>query len=201
MIRKIRRLLILFVPLLLLACGTPSAVKQLSLAQIGYFDTAIQAVVLQSEALLTAAESIKQQAEQQIDQSVQSIRDRQQTFLTETLPTLDETQRRSETEERLKRLDEANRAAAESREKLSNDLEKIKAKTEELRTYIAKMKDVQVALDAYLQSEKVGEQVTQSILKQPTVENLLGTVNGLVPKVKDTSKELKTLLRSFGSTS
>jgi peptidoglycan hydrolase-like protein with peptidoglycan-binding domain len=196
MIRNVFVCLALVFPSLLLSCTAPPAVKQLSLAQIDYFDTAIQAVTLQSDALLIAAENIHQRAEKQINESVENIRSRQRTFLTETLPTLDETQRRSEAEKRLNQLDEANRAAAESREKLSNDLEKIKAKTEELRTYIAKMKDVQVALNAYLESEEVGIQVTRGTLGYPTIENLLSSVNNLIPKMTGAMNEVKALIVS-----
>jgi uncharacterized protein YcfL len=68
--RKLWQLIVLSIPLLLMACSTPTAVKQLSRAQLSYFDAALEAVQLQSEALLLVAEKIKAQAEQRIEQRV-----------------------------------------------------------------------------------------------------------------------------------
>jgi hypothetical protein len=188
------RLVVLSVPLLLMACSTPVAVKQLSVAQLSYFDTAITAVQLQSEALILAAEKIKAQADQRIEQRVQANRARLEALAVETLPTLDEAQRRAVTTRMLEDAERTNRAATESRARLANDLDAMKAKTRELQAYIVKMKEVQLALDAYLRSEQAGEQVMQSILKQPTVDSLLAQVSSLTPKVTSIMHEVQGLV-------
>jgi len=192
--RKTFLLLALGLPLLLVACGTPPELKQLSLAQIEYFDAAIEAIKLQSEALIMAAERLKKQAEGRIAAIEQEDIKRWENFAVETIPTLTKEKLRSTTEEMLKKASQTSLEAERARAKLSSSLEAIKAKTQELQAYIVKMKEVHLALDAYLQSEKAGERVTQGLLKQPTVDSLLGTVNELLPKVTGTINDMKTLL-------
>ncbi len=192
-----RRLLLwlaLGLPLLLAACATPPEVKQLSLAQIGYFDTAIEAVKLQSEALIIAAEKIKEQAEARIVETEQKNLSRLQKLVVETIPSQPQSERESTAEQMLKQATQTRLDAMSACAKLSNDLAAIKAKTQELQAYIVKMKEVQVTLDAYLQSERAGEQVLKVTLKQPTVESLLGSVNELLPKVTGAINNVKTLL-------
>jgi peptidoglycan hydrolase-like protein with peptidoglycan-binding domain len=193
--KKIYRIVVLMIPLLV-GCGTPVAVKQLSVAQIGYFETAIEAVNLQSQALIVAAELIKTQAEARIDQDVRGNRADLERLM-ELIPSMSDAQRRSTTQRILDDAERTNSRATQNRAKLSGSLEAIKAKTQELQGYIVKMKEVQVALDAFLQSEQAGEQVIQATLKQPTIESLLNTVDSLVPKVTSTTNDLTRLIRAF----
>lgn len=188
------RLSLLLIPLLAISCATPAEVKKLSVAQIGYFDTAIEAVKLQSEALIMAAEKIKADAEQRINQRQQERTKRIEDAIVDEISKLDREQRKTEMKRLLADAEKGNRSAEEARAKLAGDLEAIKAKTGELHNYIAKMRDVQVALDAYLQSEKAGEQITQTVLSQPTVESLISTVNDLSPKVTRTITDLSRLI-------
>jgi peptidoglycan hydrolase-like protein with peptidoglycan-binding domain len=194
--RKLWQLIALSIPLLLMACSTPTAVKQLSRAQLSYFDAALEAVQLQSEALLLVAEKIKAQAEQRIEQRVQASSARLKTLAVTTLPTLDEAQRRAATKRLFEDAEGINRVATASRARLANDLQALKAKTQELKAYIVKMKEVQLALDAYLQSAQAGEQVMQGVLKQPTVESLLAQVTSLIPKVTSITNEVQNLVGS-----
>jgi hypothetical protein len=97
----------------------------------------------------------------------------------------------------LEDAERTNQVATGSRARLANDLEALKAKTQELREYLVKMTGVQLALDAYLRFEQAGEQATQGILKQPTVESLLGQVARLSPKLTSVMNEVKGLVRGL----
>jgi rubrerythrin len=192
--RRMLLVLMLALTLVVTACGTPVQVQQLSRAQIGYFDTAIKAVKLQSETLVLAAEKIKEQAEARIAENErQNLKDLQK-VVAETIPSMQEDQRRSAAEQMLKKTKETSQAAVNARTKLANDLKVIKARTQELQAYIAKMKEVQETLDAYLQSKQLGEQLLTDTLKQPTVKDLIDTVNKLLPKVTGAAETVKTLL-------
>ncbi len=191
--QRILRLSIIVIPLLSMACAAPVAVKQLSVAQIGYFDAAISAVEIQSEALVSAAEQIKKQAEEGIEQDVKDVRKISQDLLA-LLPSLPVEKRQDTADKALEKVEEASRKAMQSRERLNDDIEAIKAKTQELQDYIAKMKEVQVALDAYLQSEQAGEQVTQGLLKQPSVQNLIGSVSNLTPTLVSGLRDVQGLI-------
>ncbi len=88
--------------------------------------------------------------------------------------------------------------ASTQKAKLEGDLAQIKAKSEELKQYLIKMKDVHKALDAYVQSEKAGEKVVKDVLAQPSVNALLSTTGDLIPKVQDGIDELNGLLNQIG---
>ena len=151
--RLLLRLLTLIVVLSLTACTVPVAIKQLSVAQMGYFDTAVQAVRLQSEALLVAAERIKSDAEKRIEKRAEETRARNEKLAIEVVPTLPEAKRKDTVKRIFDDAEKTNRTAAEANAKLNHDFEAIKSKTQELETYIVKMKEVYAALDAYLQSQ------------------------------------------------
>jgi hypothetical protein len=192
--RKVLFTLILGLPFLCAACGTPPEVKKLSLAQIGYFDQAIEAVKVQSEALIVAAEKIKQQADDRIASREQENMTNLAKLATDTIPKLNEADRKTTANQMLEKVMQTNVEVANARAKLAGDLDAIKTKTQELQAYIEKMKEVQLSLDAYLQSQKAGEQFTQDVLKQPSVNSLLGSANELLPKVTGTVNTLKILL-------
>jgi hypothetical protein len=196
MMRMTSRLLVSAIALLIVGCGTPVAVKQLSVAQVGYFETAIEAVKLQSQALIFAAELIKAQAEASIDQDVRANRADLERLM-KSIPTMSDAQRRSTTQRILEDAEKTNNRANQNRAKLSGNLAAIKAKTLELQGYIVKMKEVQVALDAFLHSEQAGERVLQSVLNQPSAQSLLDNVDSLVPKVTSTINDVKDLISGF----
>lgn len=179
--------------LLLAACGTPPEVKQLSMAQIGYFDAAIRAVELQSEALLLAAQQIRSQAEARIVEIEKNSLARNKTLALE-LSSLEGGRREAVAEEMLSKVARVSRTAAAARGKLARDVAMIERKTQALRGFIGKLKQVHLALDAYLQSEQAGERVLRDVLKQPSVQRLLSTANELLPRVTGTMDEIKALI-------
>ena len=195
--RKVLIGLVLGVLLVVWGCSTAPEVKQLSLKQIEYFDAAIEAVKLQSEALILVAEKLKEQAEARIANTEQESRDRLQNLASTTIPSLPESERKKTAKKMLQQVAQIREAAVNSRQKLANDLAAIKLKTQELEAYIRKMKEVQVALDAYLQSEKAGEKVLKEVLKHPTVDGLLSTANDLLPKVREGVNEMQILLKGL----
>lgn len=183
----------------LTGCSTPPEVKQLSVAQIKYFDTAIEAVRLQSEALIIAAERIQEQAEARITETEKQSLSRFERLAVDTIPSQTEDERKKTAEQMLEGVVKTNQASVNARQRLAEDLAAIKAKTQELEAYIAQMKEVQVALDAYLQSEQAGEQWLRGVLKQPSVQSLLATANDLLPKVTENIKTVKALLSGLGT--
>lgn len=193
--RSILRNTLLTALFLLSACATPPQVKELSTAQIAYFDGAIEAVRAQSDALVLAAERIKQDAEARIKARTAVSR----TEVRDALSPAEGQQPPSATvvDDLLKGLESAKESEQRNISKLQRQVDEIKAKVAELNAYIAKMKDVQVALDAYLQSEGAGEAVLQDVLKHPTVSDLLGTVTATLPKISDTTDALRRLLESL----
>lgn len=176
------------------ACATPPEVKQLSTAQIQYFETAIKAVATQSEALVLASTKIQKQAEERIaareaDSNAQLVK-----LLSDNSTGSSEADRKTLAEKVLKASESSTKSAAAARAKLRQDLDAIKAKSEELGQYIATMKDVQIALDAYIQSEKAGEKIVNSVLDQPSVSHLLAKVQQTIPRVTGAANDLKALL-------
>ncbi|MEP3068627.1 MAG: hypothetical protein ABJO66_05390 [Parvibaculum sp.] len=184
--------------ILLSACATPPEVKQLSTAQIQYFDTAIQAVATQSEALVLASTKIQKQAEERIakreaDSNAQLVK-----LLSDSNKGDSTDERKSLAEKVLTASKSSAKSAADARAKLQQDLDAIKAKSEELGRYIATMKDVQIALDAYIQSEKAGEKIVSSVLGQPSVSHLIDKVQKTIPNVTGAANDLKLLLSGLG---
>ncbi len=189
------RLFIVTVPLLLMSCAAPGTVKQLSVAQVGYFDTAISAVQSQSTDLIRTAEQVREQAEKNIEQDVENVKKKHQDLL--TMPPSESSENRQATsDEALARVEEASRQAVKNRDQLNDDIASLKTRTQELQTYIAKMKEVQIVLDAYLQSEQAGDQVTQG-LAQPSVQSLMESMDNLTPTLASRSSETDPPISGF----
>lgn len=174
----------------LTACATPPEVKQLSLKQMGYFDAAIEAVSLQSEALILAVEKLVSYANANIDSIEKQSWARFETLIQGELS-------QGTAERALEEVSETTEKALANRAKLDSDLSDIKQKTEELKAYLRKMKEVHQALDAYVQSEKAGERVVNDVLNHPSVSALLETADELIPKVEGGIKEVKALLNNM----
>ena len=176
------------------ACATPPEVKQLSSAQIQYFETAIAAVATQSEALVLASTKIQKQAEERIAKREADSKAQLVTLLSDSNKGDSAGERKTLAEKVLKEFDSSAKSAATARAKLQQDLDAIKAKSEELGQYISTMKDVQIALDAYIQSEKAGAKIVTSVLEQPSVSHLIAKVQKSIPRVNDAANDLKVLL-------
>lgn len=181
------------------ACATPPEVKQLSTAQIQYFDTAIKAFSIQSEALLLASGKIQKQAEERIARREADSKAQLVTLLSDSNKGDSAADRKTLAEKVLKASASSTQSAAAARAKLQQDLDAIKAKSEELGQYISTMKDVQIALDAYIESEKAGEKIVTSVLEQPSVSHLITKVQKTIPKVTGAASDLNVLLAGLGS--
>lgn len=182
------KLLSLALLFLLFGCATPPEVKQLSIKQMEYFDSAISAVSKQSEALIMATEKLVEEAKARIDSEVQAARSRltdliQQGGLDQSQATTVATQ-----------ISGLSSQTAASKKQLDDDLAAIKAKTNELNDFLKKMKDVHLAIDSYVQSEKAGEKVVNDVLNQPSVKTMLAQMNNLTPKIENGLSELTALL-------
>ena len=181
----------------LVGCATPTEIKQLSTAQISYFNSAIEAVKTQSETLLLAARKISNAAKARIDQLEKTQMDRFKKLAVNTIPGQELNERGTTADKMLKQVVVLRSTSIERKAKLDADLDAIKAKSEELQRYLTEMKNVQVALDAYLQSKKAGESFLQDILKLPGVQNLIGTVKSLIPKVENGVKEIQAIINGL----
>ena len=176
--------------LTLSACGTPAAVKTLSAAQLGYFDKLIAAVKIESDALLLAADIVKQQAEAEIDRREQAIRERTQTALVNLSPMLSASQRADASQQLVDSLIAAEKAAAETRATLQPTLDQIRDKVEALQLAVNQMRQVQTALDGYLQSEQIGESITRTVLNFPTVQSLITQSTSIMTDVLAQTNDL-----------
>jgi hypothetical protein len=194
MMRHIPKAVLVLLCGLLAGCATPPEVKQLSTAQIGYFDAAIKAVQVQADTLVAAAEKIAAMAEARIARIEKDNLDRLKKVAVETIPSTEAAKRGSIADKIFQSVTQTSNTSATAKAKLAADVAAIKAKTQDLASYIARMKDVQIALDAYLQSEKAGEKILQDILNQKDVKSLLGTVNGLLPKVTSATNDIQRLI-------
>jgi len=192
--RTLRNIMVGAMLIALSACATPPEVKQLSTAQIQYFETAITAVATQSEALVLASTKIQKQAEQRIAKRAADSKAQLVTLLSDSNKGDSAAERKALAEKVLKASASSTQSAAAARAKLQQDLDAIKAKSEELGQYISTMKDVQIALDAYIQSEKAGEKIVTSVLEQPSVSHLITKVQKTIPRVTGAANDLKVLL-------
>lgn len=182
------KLLLLVLLILLSGCATTPAVKQLSIKQMDYFDSAISAVSVQSEALIIATEKLVEEAKVRIDSEEQVARSRLTTLIRRG--GLDQSQANTVATQ----ISGLSFRTAASKKQLDDDLAALTAKTNELNTYLKKMKDVHIAIDSYVQSEKAGEKVVNDVLNQPSVKTMLAQVNELTPKIESGLTDLTLLL-------
>lgn len=184
--------LIITAACLLIGCGTPAQVKQLSVKQAEYFDAAIEAVVVQSEALILASERLAELARKEIDSASEENKKRFVTLVQGEIT--EETARRA-----LDEVANTTETAAGAKARLDRDVDRIRQKTDELKIYLQKMKEVHMALDAYVQSEKAGERVLNDVLNQPSVSALLDSAGELIPKVQTGLNDITTLLGNLNN--
>jgi hypothetical protein len=193
--KEIKMNIIKLLPMVLLVflfgCATPPEVKQLSVKQMEYFDTAILAVSKQSAALIMATEKLVKEAKGRIDSEEQQAR----SILTTLIQNggLDQ----SQATKLATKISNLSTASATSKKQLDEDLEAIQEKTNELNSYLVKMKEVHIAMDSYVQSEKAGEVVVADVLNHPSVKTMLSQVNNLTPKIESGLSNLTTLLNGL----
>ncbi|MDQ7090174.1 MAG: hypothetical protein Q9M50_05945 [Methylococcales bacterium] len=188
------KLFILSFIIIISGCATPPEVKQLSLKQLEYLDVLTTAMNVQSEGLISVAESLKEEAGGKIACYQQNSVNRLNALMTKTIPTMDR-EKRIETKRKIfAQADILSKTAETAREKLSTDFIAIKEKTLELQGYLTKIKEVQTILDGYIQSEKIGEKLLKTTAGHTNVSGFLGTINTYIPKIKSTTESLKALL-------
>ena len=153
-----------------------------------YFNSAISAVSKQSEALIMATEKLVKEAKARIDAEEQLARSR----LTALIQQGGLNQNQAMT--LATKISDLSAQTLVSKNQLDEDRAVITEKTQELSAYLIKMKEVHIAIDSYVQSEKAGEAVVTDILNQSSVKTMLAQVNDLTPKIKSGLSDLTTLL-------
>ncbi len=189
---KILKLMSILIIITLTGCTSSSnspKVKQLSVKQIEYFDSAIEITALQSEALILATEKLIEQAKGRVDLAEEIRKSSAEKAMQKSMSGKD-------AREVAAKLSRVTMEAVENRRKLDENFEKITRKTRELNTYLQKMKEIQVAMDAYIVSEKSGEAVVENTYY--TIENMIRTVNEMTPKIKREIQEISVLLNEIG---
>lgn len=187
---SLRIVLALALGALLAGCGTPPEVKTLSTAQVGYLKQASDAVALQSEALLLAADKIKTDAEARIDALSQQQGDNFKAWLKS---------RPGDADTVIDKAMTAGTTATASKEALAARYAEIEASTTALKQTMEKLQEVQQVLDAYLQSEQLGESVMRDLFGSATVQGLLAKAGGLVSQVADISALLRGQITSLAN--
>ncbi|MCK5924745.1 MAG: hypothetical protein KAG10_02515 [Methylococcales bacterium] len=189
------KLFLLALVFVISGCATPLEVKQLSLKQLDYLTVLTDAVTIQSEGLVLIAEKLKQQSEGNMSCHQQNSIDRLNQLMTTTVDLTDMSERRALKQKILAQATEINKVTAASRQKLALDFKAIKIKTQQLQVYLKKIKEVQVVLNGYIQSQKAGEQLLSSSVGHTSVDGFLGTINTYIPLIKLASGELAHLLQ------
>ncbi|MCK5897578.1 MAG: hypothetical protein KAG06_00725 [Methylococcales bacterium] len=188
------KLAILGLILIISGCATPPEVKQLSLKQLDYLNVLTDAVTIQSEGLISIAKKLKQQSEGNINCHQQTSIDRLNQLMTTTIDLTDPKKRRELKQKILAQATEINKVTQRSQQKLAVDFKAIKTKTQQLQVYLKKIKEVQLVLNGYIQSQKAGEQLLATSVGHTSVDGFLGTINTYIPLIKSTSSELARLL-------
>lgn len=176
---------------LVMGCATPPEVKQLSIKQTEYFDVAIKAVSIQSDALIIATEKLIQNAIVNIELEERNSKiEFNEALLSGSLT-------QDQANDIIERISQKSKLVKQSKDDLINDLNIIKNKITELKLFLTKMKEVNTTMDAYIQSEKAGEAVVKDILNQPNVKALLATVSDLTPKIMSGVDELNDFITNI----
>lgn len=191
--KNLNPLVLLFI-LVVSGCATPPEIKQLSLKQMEYFDSAIEAVSAQSEALIIATEIIVKQAKLGIENKERESKASMQNMAVNIIPTLTSEEKKETALKMISEVEETVKVSDKSRSILDKDLKTVRNKSNELAQYLMKMKEVHLAIDAYVQSEKAGEKVVSDMLKYPSVNDLITKVNNIAPKINQASQDLKSLI-------
>jgi hypothetical protein len=176
---------------LVMGCATPPEVKKLSIKQSEYFDVAIKAVSIQSDALIIATEKLVQNAIVNIELEERNSKiEFNNALLSGSLTQV-------QANDIIERISQKSKLIKQSKDDLTSDLNTIKDKIEELKLFLTKMKEVNTTMDAYIQSEKAGEAVVKDILNQPNVKALLATVSDLTPKIMTGVDELNDFITNI----
>lgn len=181
---------LLTVALTLAACGTPQAVKDLSLAQIDAIDAAIENSREQGQAIVKLATQLKER----------TIADRTRERGLAREQAIAQLAGVDDREAALNAAFEAGAAraqsAAELEETLNGKIAEIERLTGRLTSLLAELKNAQAAIHKFLETETVGEQLGESILGNPLVSGALGTASRFLRETRGVSGELGDLVDS-----
>lgn len=193
---KLLKTILIFVVLTLAGCSASPHIKTLSTHQMEYFDAAITAITTQSEALILASETVAAQAKAEIDRKEQENQAELQKLL-QDLPRYSPDKQAQITAGVLERIANTTRETERAKLKLDEDIKVISEQSAKLTAHVEKMKDIHLAIDAYIQSEQVGDHVLTNILQHPTVSDLLAKSQALLPKIQEGSQQLETAIESL----
>lgn len=187
---------LVFGVLALVGCSASPQIKTLSTHQMEYFDAAIAAITTQSEALILASETVAAQAKAEISRIEQKDQAALQKLL-KALSTYPPEKQQQIIDNIPARIADTARKTEQAKLKLDQDIKTISEQSGKLTTHLKKMKDIQLAIDAYIQSEQTGDHVLKTILQHPTVSDLLAKSQALLPKIQEGSQQLETAIGSL----
>ena len=175
----------------LAACGTPDAVKTLSQAQLDAFDAAVKSSETQSNAIVELARKVLNYEIEKF--AAERARARQ----VDVAALASESDREEALTQAFESGAKREHAAAGLQARLEANIEKIDAQSKRLVSLIREMKQAQAAIHQYLETEAVGEKLTNKILGNQVISSALGSASRLVAEVNKTSEELKTTIDAF----
>jgi hypothetical protein len=188
---------LLFVTLLS-ACGTPQAVKDLSTAQLNAFDAAVSAATVEGQALVALAQTYSQAAIADMQTKDRADQAKiQQNLAIQLGSASTDAQRQAALAQAAQNAMAVANAEAGTQATLKQSIAQIQAKANELTFFLSEMKKAQAALNTYLQSESIGDKLTQDILGSPLVQQQVGTVNTYLTDVQAATSQLKALVDSL----
>ena len=177
--------------LILAACGTPEAVKTLSQAQLDAFDAAVKSSKTQSEAIVELARKVLNLEIEKF--AAERAKARQDAVA--------ELANESDYESALMQAFDSGaireQATAELKATLETNIEKIEEHSKRLISLIQEMKQAQAAIHQYLETEAVGEKLSNEMLGNQVISAALGSASRLVTEVNETSEELETTIKAF----
>jgi len=180
-----RTLAAAFVLVALAGCGTPAAVRELSQTQIAAYDTVITAAMTHHEALIAAARLIVDDRKQRIDTRTKGLAD-----------DAAEAIRRQPASAKETVLEYSNvvRDAEKDKARLDRDAQEIGRLSNQLVASLKEMKQAQLALNAYLEQEAVGESFVKSVLGQDSVAGFTQHVTDAINRAASLSEQLKSAI-------
>ncbi|MFT5756922.1 MAG: hypothetical protein ACI9LM_001647 [Alteromonadaceae bacterium] len=179
-------------------CATPPEVKQLSQSQLEYFESAIIAVTIQSEALIKATEIIVNNGKNKLLKAEADMKkDVQQALVDELKDNNEIPQINKVALEVYGYVDKYSVDKNKKLKMLANNLELVKSKSNELTEYLKQMRDVQKTLDAYIQSEKAGEKILKDTLKHPSISALLDKASMYKEKIIERGAQINKIFETI----
>ena len=177
------------------ACGTPDAVKHLSTAQTDNLNAATVAVRVQGKAVIALAQQVKKEHEAKIESLYKAVITRYEGVAAKGFPNA--TNKEAAAKEAFSKVIEAEKTRTAAINQLNSQFEIIKDKSNEVIVYIEKLKDAQMVLDGYLQSQRLGDALLGEAMDVPLVGQAINALNTLQQEVTDGADELNDLVDTW----